>query len=307
MLKRILILSLVLFALHSSAQNYNNFLNYTSSVVPTNGIKIRTKIPFLTSVAMPTIMINGYSYGSNEPIGLSLTFYVFHAGSDYTNPNTYYFHQTALSSSGAYTPVIKLSAEDGMVVIFIDDKNYYQRFTVSAYATGVGESPLWFQGWTTVDEPVAGTQITEVPYVNRFKGIVNLPGSGIWDKEGNVGIGTQLPKEKLSVNGKIRAHEIKVETANWPDFVFEKSYALPTLQETASFIEKNGHLPDVPSAAEVQHNGVELGTLGATLLQKIEEMTLHMIDLKKENDQLKKDNDQIRKEFGLLKSIVLKK
>lgn len=125
--------------------------------------------------------------------------------------------------------------------------------------------------------------------------------------EGNLGIGTLSPKERLSINGKIRAHEIKVETANWPDFVFEKSYALPTLQETESFIEKNGHLPDVPSAAEVKHNGVELGTLGATLLQKIEEMTLHVIDLKKENDQLKKDNDQIRKEFVLLKSIVLKK
>ena len=91
---------------------------------------------------------------------------------------------------------------------------------------------------------------------------------------GNVGIGTTTPKEKLSVNGNIRAKEIKVETANWPDYVFAKDYALPSLKETEQHIQEKGHLPGIPSAQEVKSNGVDLGELNAKLLKKIEEMTL---------------------------------
>jgi hypothetical protein len=102
---------------------------------------------------------------------------------------------------------------------------------------------------------------------------------------GNVGIGTETPMDKLSVNGKIRAQEIKVETANWPDYVFAKDYPLPSLQETERYIKDKGHLAGIPSAEEVNANGVDLGKMNAKLLQKIEELTLHLIDMKKENDQ----------------------
>ncbi|SMC74749.1 hypothetical protein [Pedobacter africanus] len=98
---------------------------------------------------------------------------------------------------------------------------------------------------------------------------------------GNVGIGTMTPNSKLAVNGNIRAHEIKVETANWPDYVFAKDYELPTLQETEKHIKDKGHLPGIPSAAEVKANGVDLGEMNAKLLQKIEELTLHLIEQNK--------------------------
>ncbi len=104
---------------------------------------------------------------------------------------------------------------------------------------------------------------------------------------GNVGIGLALPPEKLSVNGKIRAKEIKVENINWPDFVFAKSYVLPTLQEIENHIKEKGHLPRMPSAVEVKAHGVDLGEINAKLLQKIEELTLHLIELKKEVDILR--------------------
>ncbi|WP_276090966.1 hypothetical protein [Pedobacter sp. JY14-1] len=99
---------------------------------------------------------------------------------------------------------------------------------------------------------------------------------------GNVGIGTTNPTEKLSVKGKIRAQEIKVELTGWADFVFAKDYKLPTLAETETHIKEKGHLPGIPSAAEVKENGVELGEMNKKLLQKIEELTLHLIEMDKE-------------------------
>lgn len=104
---------------------------------------------------------------------------------------------------------------------------------------------------------------------------------------GNVGIGTHNPGTwKLAVNGKIRAKEIKVETS-WSDFVFEDHYRLPTLKEVEEFIEQNGHLKDIPSAKEVEEKGVLLGEMDSKLLQKIEELTLYIIQQQKEIEQLK--------------------
>ncbi|WP_199137827.1 hypothetical protein [Pedobacter sp. ASV12] len=99
---------------------------------------------------------------------------------------------------------------------------------------------------------------------------------------GNVGIGTTTPNEKLSVNGKIRAKEIKVETANWPDYVFEEGYKVGTLQELESYIKANKHLPEMPSAKEVEANGVELGEMMKLQQKKIEELTLYLIEKDKE-------------------------
>lgn len=107
---------------------------------------------------------------------------------------------------------------------------------------------------------------------------------------GNVGIGTATPKEKLSVNGKIRAKEIKVETANWPDYVFAEGYNVGTLQELESYIKSNKHLPEVPSAKEAEANGVELGEMYKLLLKKVEELTLYLIEKDK---QIKKLEDRM--------------
>jgi hypothetical protein len=94
----------------------------------------------------------------------------------------------------------------------------------------------------------------------------------------NVDIGTINPSEKLSVNGNIRAREIKVEASNWPDFVFEDTYTSMPLSDVETFIKKNKHLPDIPSANEVNEKGVRLGEFNAKLLTKIEELTLYLIE-----------------------------
>ncbi|MEH6681046.1 MAG: hypothetical protein V7724_10895 [Sediminicola sp.] len=94
----------------------------------------------------------------------------------------------------------------------------------------------------------------------------------------NIGIGTKDPGAyKLAVNGNIRAKEIKVETG-WADHVFEKGYDLPTLEEVADHIREKGHLINIPSAAEVEENGIELGEMNRLLLEKIEELMLYVLD-----------------------------
>lgn len=91
---------------------------------------------------------------------------------------------------------------------------------------------------------------------------------------------------KLSVKGKIRAEEIKVYTT-WADYVFNADYKLPTLKEVESFINKNGHLQNVPSAKEVAENGVQLGEMSKIQQEKIEELTLYLIKQNKEIEELK--------------------
>ncbi len=105
--------------------------------------------------------------------------------------------------------------------------------------------------------------------------------------QGNVGIGIVNSSEKLTVNGRIKANEIRVNGQGTPDYVFEKGYKIASLEELESYIKKNKHLPEVPSAKEAENNGIELGEMNKILLKKIEELTLHLIAQGKEIQLLK--------------------
>ena len=104
---------------------------------------------------------------------------------------------------------------------------------------------------------------------------------------GNVGIGTNLTSNpnnyKLAVNGKIGAKEVVVEDASttWPDYVFEESYPLMPLTDLREFLTANKHLPDIPSAREIEQQGQSLGDMNVLLLKKIEELTLYILDQEK--------------------------
>ncbi|AXT50740.1 hypothetical protein D1818_07820 [Aquimarina sp. BL5] len=112
--------------------------------------------------------------------------------------------------------------------------------------------------------------------------------------KGDMGIGTNTPDAKLAVNGNIHAKEVKVDLVGWPDYVFENDYNLPSLQQVENHIAEKGHLENIPSAAEVAENGLQLGEMNAKLLQKIEELTLYMIEQNKKTENLIKEVEALK-------------
>jgi len=102
------------------------------------------------------------------------------------------------------------------------------------------------------------------------------------DNSGNVGIGTRTPDTKLAVLGTIHSNEVRVDlSVPGPDYVFENSYNLPTLEELSAYIKVNKHLPEVPSACAMEENGVKLGEMNMLLLKKVEELTLYLLEQQK--------------------------
>jgi hypothetical protein len=114
---------------------------------------------------------------------------------------------------------------------------------------------------------------------------------------GNVGIGTATPGYKLDVAGSIGATDIYVTSNALPDYVFDADYKNAPLPEVAAYIEQNHHLPGMPSAAEAERNGLSVGEMQNKLLQKVEELTLHMIAAEKRNKELKRQVRELRAQF----------
>ncbi|SEV91120.1 hypothetical protein SAMN05428988_0368 [Chitinophaga sp. YR573] len=335
------VLSLLCVTLLVKAQNYDDVFYYSTNTTPVNGVKLKTNLPFTNSSQMVTIILEGYAYSTGDPMNLTLTYYIYGGA----------FINSRVSTAASHTPNITLANENGKVSIFVDSKIFYQRFHVRAFAGGNGEQAAWFTGWSAVDSLLIGTATAsyQIPYVNKFTGNVIMPGGGIWNSTGNVGVGTVSPPVKLSVygpnnndgaisiqsnvdsrfyiaegdnmlrigglnattgvinvintgnvgigttspgsyklavEGTIGARKVQVKQTSWADFVFQQDYQLMPLLEVENYVLANKHLPDVPSAVEVEKNGQDLGEMNKILLQKVEELTLYLIRQEKRIEQL---------------------
>lgn len=161
-------------------------------------------------------------------------------------------------------------------------------------------------------------EVLNLYYLNE-----NETQSSLWNKatgsdniyytNGKVSIGSPLAPEgyELIVDGKAIMEEVKVQLSEnwWPDFVFKKDYKIRTIEEVEMYISENKHLPEIPSEIEVTENGINLGEMNAKLLQKIEELTLYLIDQNKELKELKcitiqqqAEIEKIRKEQIVIRS-----
>jgi hypothetical protein len=173
---------------------------------------------------------------------------------------------------------------------------------------------------------------------NPIKLNTNLQTRFFVEGDGDIGIGTTEPNAKLDVNGTIKAHEIAVTLAsiddmqlkgtlaannitytangNTADFVFEDNYQLKDLTEVEAFILTNKHLPEIPSAAEMEEAGVNLAEMNKLLLMKVEELTLYSIeqekkieelteDRRRETEEIRVENREMRKEIEELRKMVM--
>lgn len=144
----------------------------------------------------------------------------------------------------------------------------------------------WAQGGTTVGAvKLLGTiDNYDLPIITNNVERMRISSNG------NVGIGIANigTDYKLYVSGNIRARKVRVDQQNWPDYVFSRNYQLMPLTDLEQFIEKNRHLPDMPSAKEVSKEGLDVGSNQAALLKKIEELTLYIIEQHKRIEALEK-------------------
>lgn len=169
------------------------------------------------------------------------------------------------------------------------DKRMY--FRTSTWSGGGGENGTGqFNNWRTLLDSHSDVKST---------GRLLLTGTGnhIFSS-GNVGIGTETPKAKFSVNGNILANEIKIKTdISVPDYVFESDYELKGLDFIANYVKSNKHLPEIPSAKEIERDGLDVASMNLLLLKKIEELTLYAIkqegEIKNQNVKSEQQNDLI--------------
>jgi hypothetical protein len=129
--------------------------------------------------------------------------------------------------------------------------------------------------------------------LNASGGDVTLIQSGA----GGVAIGTTtIPTGVLlAVDGKVLCEEMEVQlSGDWPDYVFDEKYPLMPLSELERSIEEHGHLPGIPSAAQVAERGINVGQMQARLLEKVEELTLYVIEINKQLDGVKRENDLLK-------------
>ncbi|WP_255491475.1 hypothetical protein [Dysgonomonas sp. ZJ279] len=190
-----------------------------------------------------------------------------------------------------YVPV---GARSG--TLYLDFSGFRDRVQYQVGARIAGERYNIYEGENAMGALVQKTHL--VFYTNHLGGwtteTIGLEERMRITHDGKIGINTSKPLHELDVNGTIRAKEVKIEATGWADFVFKPNYDLKTLSEVETHISKYGHLPNIPSEAEVGETGIDVGNMQIKLLQKIEELTLYVIEMDKENKSLRKEISEIK-------------
>jgi len=193
------------------------------------------------------------------------------------NPN---FLIDASTSSSGYDGIQLLNGGNGKWV-----RLYSQNLDVGSYnnSTKAGDAGIFFGTMSGINTADFGFIIA--PHRSNYGGIRI-------SSTGDVSIGVTDPDAKLTVRGVVHAQEVRVDLNGSvaPDYVFEKDYKLMPLHELEEYLNENKHLPEVPSAKEFEANGIYLKDMNVLLLKKVEELTLHLIELEKKNRRLEEEN-----------------
>jgi hypothetical protein len=193
--------------------------------------------------------------------------------------HTYSSAQQVINSDLHVNGMVKMISSYGYMTIGSMDANYV-RFNTDKSAFSFNK-PLYLQN----------SMVKSAARALMFYTNTNTLCATMLDNR--LGIGTSNPQYTLDVNGSIRAKEILVETTG-ADFVFADNYRLRPLSEVEAFITENKHLPEIQSAQEMQENGVSVSELQTKLLQKIEELTLYLIQQEQIIQELRQEVEQFK-------------
>jgi hypothetical protein len=271
-------------ALLQAQSTIDTFVAHFSGNNLSNGVAIGTSVE-------NTGIIQGYSKSFSTTSNIALQPYSGNLGVGVVNP----MQKLEVGGSGLFNGrVISTISGDIGGEILINNPSKTANGTAKSWGifnmTGGYGNSLQFWAYDNLGCAAGGL------CTNRF----------IIMDNGNVGIGVLNPNNKLDVKGTIHSQEVKVDMLGWSDFVFKKGYNLPTLEEVEKHIAEKGHLENIPSEEEVLKNGIVLGEMNAKLLQKIEELTLYMIEMKKENERVKGENIQMKNNQTELEKRIIK-
>jgi len=275
-----------------------NFYGQTTNVFPDDGSAgIGTTSPALGSLLDVRGLIKTKSISINPPLANDSNFLkmgqtvggglrLFNFGSSTLDGGYVGYTSYDINSNLR----LDFTAKDDQTYFGMRDENGLEIFKVSRDVTNGSYIHLPKIDSRIVIGDFGGYLLSEGHKLVIKDGSAKIEGNIISD--GNIGIGTDSFDDgadtyRLSIEGKMRAHAIKVYT-DWADFVFEENYELPTLSEVEVFIKENGHLENIPSAIEVEENGIDVGEMNKLLLQKVEELTLYVIELNKKIEELEK-------------------
>lgn len=239
---------------------------------------------FRQGISATTFYLESVSNNSSINVNSSSDYLTFNVGSG--APERMRITNSGNVGIGTITPSAKLDIEGGNFYLGEEVNANGQRRQLRVYGYDSNSQfygsihSNWEDGKRTFDIYTSNTthQLKIDVSANTNGRIAILPG-----QSAGVGIGTLVTgSHKLAVEGSIGARSVKVEANGWSDFGFEDDYKLSDLKDVEKYISENNHLPEIPSEAEVKENGINLGEMDAKLLQKIEELTLYLIEQNKQ-------------------------
>ncbi len=271
---------------------------YQNGVIIANNVSTSTyQVTGLAASTPFDFKVRALDAAGNASVDSNIVSVTTNSGSDTEAPTA-----PSISSNGQTDTTVNLSwsgATDNVGVtgydVYRDGAIIANDITATTYqATGLTASTSYDFKVRALD--ASGNESVDSNILSVTTNAASGGGTSVWTEtgatasySGEVAVGTtSVPTGyKMAVDGKLITEEVRVElSGTWPDYVFEKDYELPSLKEIQKHIEEKGHLPNIPSAKEVQANGIELGEMNRLLLEKIEELTLHILNQEKRIKEL---------------------
>ena len=311
----IITILILVFILNSCVNSFAQNWSTTSNNYTTGNLGVGTQQLGISGTAINTLVVGDadrsegivinakedkdaiLAFGKNYSLEARFIYSNLYSKLEFYRPETGYLFSLTGNGNlglGVRNPTTKLEINGGL--LFHKNSGGFLNFGMDQRSDFIQnlDGAYIYSGDGPRGKMPAGTLVIQ-SRSNQNRNILFVTGSSPEERmritgTGNVGIGTLNPDEKLTVNGSIHTQEVRVDVDGFsvPDFVFKEGFDLMALQKLKEYIEQNHHLPNIPSASELENKGMNLKQMNLLLLKKIEELTLYVLSLQEQVDHLKK-------------------